>query len=165
MIRKKDKRLNRELDRIGSLRSRASGLVTRIAALDADRANPSVIDNLRQQLTATRQQKQTSEESIMNLQNSIHMLKAGEKPSKKLTVRKVREHVQMGQARMRSDPRPIDATCACYTCKNFSRGYLHHLFKAQEALGGTLVRNVFTGFLLKAACSLQGLTAGFVVLL
>jgi queuine tRNA-ribosyltransferase len=44
MIRKKDKRLNRELDRIGSLRSRASGLVTSIAALDADRANPSVID-------------------------------------------------------------------------------------------------------------------------
>ena len=43
------------------------------------------------------------------------------------------------KARFRLDTRPIDETCGCYTCRNFSRGYLHHLFKAKEALGGTLV--------------------------
>jgi queuine tRNA-ribosyltransferase len=27
---------------------------------------------------------------------------------------------------------PIDATCSCHTCKNYSRGYLNHLFRAKE---------------------------------
>ena len=29
---------------------------------------------------------------------------------------------------------PIDINCNCYTCKNFSRAYLHHLFKCKEVL-------------------------------
>ena len=29
---------------------------------------------------------------------------------------------------------PIDPQCACYTCRNFSAAYLHHLFKCQEML-------------------------------
>ena len=33
------------------------------------------------------------------------------------------------------DKRPLDNNCDCHTCKNFSRAYLHHLFKAQEILG------------------------------
>ena len=33
---------------------------------------------------------------------------------------------------------PLDSKCACYTCKNFSRGYLHHLDKTREMLGSTL---------------------------
>jgi queuine tRNA-ribosyltransferase len=38
----------------------------------------------------------------------------------------------------RTDDRPIDAACACYTCRNFSRGYLRHLSKANEILFATL---------------------------
>ncbi|MDO5727684.1 MAG: tRNA guanosine(34) transglycosylase Tgt, partial [Bowdeniella nasicola] len=34
--------------------------------------------------------------------------------------------------------RPISATCACYTCANYTRAYLHHLFKAKEGLAATL---------------------------
>jgi queuine tRNA-ribosyltransferase len=34
--------------------------------------------------------------------------------------------------------RPIDETCACYTCQNFTRAYLHHLFKAAELSAYTL---------------------------
>jgi len=30
---------------------------------------------------------------------------------------------------------PIDSTCVCYTCKNFTRAYLHHLFRSNELLG------------------------------
>jgi hypothetical protein len=52
---------------------------------------------------------------------------------------RVREHVHLSRAEMREDPRPIDTTCSCYTCRNFSRGYIHHLIKAGEVLGGTLV--------------------------
>ncbi len=32
------------------------------------------------------------------------------------------------------DERPIDEHCDCYVCRNFSRAYLHHLFKAEELL-------------------------------
>ena len=34
---------------------------------------------------------------------------------------------------------PLDAKCACKTCKNYSRAYLSHLFRADEYLGGVLV--------------------------
>ncbi|MFC2028616.1 tRNA guanosine(34) transglycosylase Tgt [Chloroflexota bacterium] len=38
-----------------------------------------------------------------------------------------------------SDPRPIDAECHCYTCKNFSRAYIRHLINAKEILASTLL--------------------------
>ncbi len=31
-----------------------------------------------------------------------------------------------------NDNRPIDQTCACHTCQNYTRSYLHHLFVAKE---------------------------------
>jgi queuine tRNA-ribosyltransferase len=33
-----------------------------------------------------------------------------------------------------TDPNPIDPTCPCYTCQNFSRAYLRHLFISKELL-------------------------------
>ncbi|MBN1920897.1 MAG: tRNA guanosine(34) transglycosylase Tgt [Anaerolineae bacterium] len=42
-------------------------------------------------------------------------------------------------ARFAEDPAPLDATCACYTCQNFSRAYLRHLIIAGEILGATLL--------------------------
>ena len=33
---------------------------------------------------------------------------------------------------------PVDGECDCYTCRNFTRAYLNHLFKADEILGATL---------------------------
>lgn len=37
-------------------------------------------------------------------------------------------------ARFRDDRLPLDEACDCYTCRNYSRGYLHHLFRAREIL-------------------------------
>ncbi len=37
-------------------------------------------------------------------------------------------------ARFRQDPRAIDETCDCYTCRNYSRSYLRHLYMAREIL-------------------------------
>ncbi len=37
-----------------------------------------------------------------------------------------------------TDPRPIDEQCDCPACRNFSRAYIRHLFKAQEMLAGRL---------------------------
>ncbi|WP_225731859.1 tRNA guanosine(34) transglycosylase Tgt [Nocardia sp. JCM 34519.1] len=41
-------------------------------------------------------------------------------------------------SRFRRDFTPIDETCDCYTCANYTRAYLHHLFKAKEMLAATL---------------------------
>jgi queuine tRNA-ribosyltransferase len=41
-------------------------------------------------------------------------------------------------ARFKEDPAPVDSQCQCYTCRNFSRAYLRHLFLAQEILFSTL---------------------------
>ena len=41
-------------------------------------------------------------------------------------------------ARHADDPRPVDEACHCPLCCNYSRGYLHHLFKAKEILGSML---------------------------
>jgi len=36
------------------------------------------------------------------------------------------------RSEFRSDTKPIDEDCCCYTCRNFSRSYLHHLFKDDD---------------------------------
>ncbi len=41
-------------------------------------------------------------------------------------------------AKYRRDFTPIDAECDCYTCQNYTRAYLHHLFKSKEILAMTL---------------------------
>jgi queuine tRNA-ribosyltransferase len=41
-------------------------------------------------------------------------------------------------ARYKRDFTPIDAECDCYTCANYTRAYVHHLFKAKEMLSSTL---------------------------
>jgi queuine tRNA-ribosyltransferase len=46
--------------------------------------------------------------------------------------------LKIKNARHREDTQPLDATCACYTCRNFSRAYLHHLHRANEILGARL---------------------------
>jgi queuine tRNA-ribosyltransferase len=38
----------------------------------------------------------------------------------------------------RTDTRPLDEACDCYTCRHFSRAYLHHLDKSNEILGAML---------------------------
>ena len=38
-------------------------------------------------------------------------------------------------ARFKHDQKPIDENCRCYTCQNFSRGYLRHLLNSNEILG------------------------------
>ena len=46
--------------------------------------------------------------------------------------------VKIKNAKYRSDTRPLDETCGCYACQNFSRAYLHHLHRAGEILGARL---------------------------
>jgi len=46
--------------------------------------------------------------------------------------------IRIRNAKFRNDDNPLDSTCTCYTCKNFSRAYLHHLDRSKEILGAQL---------------------------
>ncbi len=47
--------------------------------------------------------------------------------------------VNIKNARHQNDPRPLDADCTCPACSNYSRAYLHHVFRAQEMISGMLL--------------------------
>ena len=47
--------------------------------------------------------------------------------------------VNMKNARHADDPRPLDEACTCPACRNYSRAYLHHVFKSQEMISGMLL--------------------------
>ena len=50
--------------------------------------------------------------------------------------------INLRNARHAADPRPLDAESRCPAARDFSRAYLHHLVKANEALGGMLLSQV-----------------------
>lgn len=49
--------------------------------------------------------------------------------------------IKIKNARHKTDTGTLDPSCTCYTCTNFSRAYLHHLFRAGEILGSMLNTN------------------------
>ena len=46
--------------------------------------------------------------------------------------------IKIRNAKYQNDTRPLDETCGCYTCRNYSRAYLRHLDKTGEILGSRL---------------------------
>jgi queuine tRNA-ribosyltransferase len=46
--------------------------------------------------------------------------------------------IKIKNARHKNEQIPLDETCTCYTCQNFSRAYLHHLHRCGEILGAQL---------------------------
>ncbi|MBE9220572.1 tRNA guanosine(34) transglycosylase Tgt [Dolichospermum flos-aquae] len=49
------------------------------------------------------------------------------------------ERWNLKNAKFREDFTPLDTTCPCYTCENFSRAYISHLVRSQEILAYTLL--------------------------
>ena len=47
-------------------------------------------------------------------------------------------NIKIKNAQYRLDLRPLDERCGCYTCRNFTRAYLHHLHRINEILGARL---------------------------
>ncbi len=47
--------------------------------------------------------------------------------------------VNIKNARHQDDPRPLDEACTCPACRNYSRAYLHHVFKAREIIQSMLL--------------------------
>jgi queuine tRNA-ribosyltransferase len=46
--------------------------------------------------------------------------------------------IKIRNSQYKNDTSPLDSTCDCYTCSNYSKAYLHHLDKCQELLGSRL---------------------------
>ena len=61
------------------------------------------------------------------------------------TIFTSRGKINIKQSRFLQDTEPLDHECICYTCQNYSRSYLRHLFKSREILGIRLntYHNVF----------------------
>jgi queuine tRNA-ribosyltransferase len=47
--------------------------------------------------------------------------------------------VNIKNARHQNDPRPLDDACSCPACSNYSRAYLHHVFRSQEIISSMLL--------------------------
>ncbi len=54
------------------------------------------------------------------------------------TLFTVKGKIRITNKKYRRDMYPIDTSCDCYTCKNYTRAYIHHLFRVKEVLGATL---------------------------
>ncbi len=48
-------------------------------------------------------------------------------------------HIKINNAKYTKDFTPLTDDCGCYTCKHFTKAYLHHLIKEKEMLGGILL--------------------------
>jgi len=46
--------------------------------------------------------------------------------------------IRIRNSRYRTDTRPVDESCGCYTCQHYSRAYLRHLDQCREILGARL---------------------------
>jgi len=54
--------------------------------------------------------------------------------NKNLTSKNFYEIILISKSKFQKDLNPIDKNCQCYVCRNFSRAYLHHLYKIKEPL-------------------------------
>lgn len=52
---------------------------------------------------------------------------------------KNRFRMDINKPQFRTDPKPLDKNCSCYTCQNFTRAYLFHLFRSRELLVYSLI--------------------------
>lgn len=53
----------------------------------------------------------------------------------------------INKPQFRTDPKPLDSNCSCYTCQNFTRAYIHHLFRSRELLSYSLISSHNVHFL------------------
>lgn len=67
--------------------------------------------------------------------------------------------VNVRNARFKTDPSPLDPTCDCETCTTFSRGYLRHLFAAEELLGLRLLSLHNVRYLIRLAAAMRAAIA------
>ncbi|MFA6146157.1 MAG: tRNA guanosine(34) transglycosylase Tgt [Patescibacteria group bacterium] len=62
-----------------------------------------------------------------------------------MTEKNFYQEIHITNSKYKDDIKPIDSHCECYTCQNFSRAYLRHLFMTNEPLGQrlTTIHNLY----------------------
>lgn len=70
--------------------------------------------------------------------------------------------INIKNSRLAQDFTPIDADCDCYACRNYTRAYIHHLFKANEILGMILASLHNERFVVKTVdCIRDSIESGY----
>ena len=80
------------------------------------------------------------EDLFMGVENGVDLFDcvAPTRRARGGTLYTKRGTINITNAEYRDDQGPIDEGCGCSTCKNYSRGYICHLMRSKEMLGGTL---------------------------
>lgn len=80
------------------------------------------------------------EDLIMGIENGVDLFDcvAPTRNGRGGTLYTSQGKINIRNAQFREDEGPLDAECDCEVCKNYSRAYLCHLYRAHEMLGGTL---------------------------
>jgi queuine tRNA-ribosyltransferase len=73
--------------------------------------------------------------------------------------RERRWRLNVANSSLREDDNPIQVGCACYTCRHYSRAYIHHLYRANELLGIRLVSLHNVAFLLNLMAEVRSALA------
>jgi len=79
------------------------------------------------------------------------------KMQKTINKKQFYEIININNAKFKKDIKPIDKNCDCELCRNYSAGYLHHLFKAGEPLALRLATSHNVKFYLKLMTTLREL--------
>ena len=82
----------------------------------------------------------TPEDLIENIERGIDMFDCvmPTRNARNGTIFTTFGRISIKASRFREDKSPIDLNCDCFTCQNYSRGYLNHLFRAKEISYGRL---------------------------
>jgi queuine tRNA-ribosyltransferase len=82
----------------------------------------------------------TPEDILFAVENGVDMFDCvlPSRNARNGTLFTSRGKVRIKNERYKSDPQPLDENCQCYTCRNFPRAYLRHLFMSREILASIL---------------------------
>lgn len=82
----------------------------------------------------------TPEDLLFGIENGVDLFDCvlPTREARHGTLLTSRGRVKIKNARHRQSQAPLDPECNCYTCRTFTRAYLHHLFRAGEMLASTL---------------------------
>jgi queuine tRNA-ribosyltransferase len=103
----------------------------------------------------------TPEDILFAVENGVDMFDCvlPSRNARNGTLFSSRGKVRIKNEKYKSDPSPVDEDCQCYTCRNFSRAYLRHLFISREILSSILntIHNIhfYLDFMVKIRYAIQ----------
>jgi len=103
----------------------------------------------------------TPEDILFAVENGVDMFDCvlPSRNARNGTLFTSRGRVRIKNEKYKFDPQPLDKECSCYTCRNFSRAYLRHLFMSREILASIVntIHNIhfYLDFMAKIRYAIQ----------